>query len=274
MSFNRLRPTPTSDIPLREVGGGGGGGAHSPGMLSLLDQYTTERVPDRLQCACRRSAPATGSARKVGYGTDGAKRCSNCDTQTECSAAVRQSRVTCGSSSASLANCAQSAGGEKNLPITEFKLKLRTQILKYRNNKISTQLQHLSVLVQGLHAVLRVTSLKTHHTHTHTHHTQCSSINNTTHYNLHNRRYTCQLPVPPTNTATRHLVAANWRRHLAPHDKPRPLDHSYPHSTCDVILDSTYFSLAWIKSFKFIHLRISWLQVRLRHSNFPCHALW
>jgi hypothetical protein len=61
MSFNRLRPTPTTDIPLRVVGGG----AHSPGMLSLLDQYTAERVPDRLQCACRRSAPATGSARMV-----------------------------------------------------------------------------------------------------------------------------------------------------------------------------------------------------------------
>jgi len=132
MSFNRLRPTPTSDIPLRkEVGGGG---AHSPGMLSLLDQYTAERVPGRLQCACRRSAPATGSVRKVGYGTDGAKQCSNCDTQTECSTAVRQSRVARGSSSASSANYAQSAVG-KNLPNTEFKLKLRTQILWYRNKK-------------------------------------------------------------------------------------------------------------------------------------------
>jgi len=139
MSFNPLRPTPPPHIPPRKEGGGGG--AHSPGMLSLLDQYTAERVPGRLQCACRRSAPATGSVRKLGYGTDGVKQCSNCDTQTECSAAVRQSRVACGSCSASSANCAQSAGG-KNLPITEFKLKLRTQILKYRNKKTSTPPQH------------------------------------------------------------------------------------------------------------------------------------
>lgn len=112
MSFNRLRPTPTSDIPLRkEVGWEGG--AHSPGMLSLLDQYTAKRVPGRLQGACRRSAPATGSVRKIGYGTDGVKQCSNCDTQTEGSAAVRQSRVARGSTSASSANYAQSAGGKK-----------------------------------------------------------------------------------------------------------------------------------------------------------------
>ena len=87
--------------------------AHSPGMLSLLDQYTAERVPGRLQCACRRSAPATGSVRKLGYGTDGVKRCSNCGTQIECSAAVRQWSVARGSSGASAANCAQSAGSKQ-----------------------------------------------------------------------------------------------------------------------------------------------------------------